>query len=146
MSPYEIVAVVISVISIIVSLISLFKAWKADKIAQGQIEISIHQLISQTKKDFMEMSIVVSEELSADKKEVKEALKQALRTAQEQNLNAYEEACAKYLDGKVDKERFKKNYSVEIRQLVEQYSEKYGATTPYKATIKVYNEWNNLEK
>ena len=49
MSPYEIVAIVISVISIIMSVISLIKAWKADKIAQGQIEISIHQLINQTK-------------------------------------------------------------------------------------------------
>ena len=146
MSPYEIVAVVISVISIIMSIISLRKAWKADKIAQGQIEISIHQLINQTKKDVMDISVIVSEKLSANKEEIEEALKQALKTAQEQNLNAYEEACAKYLDGKVDKERFKKNYSVEIRQLVEKYSEKYGATTPYKATIKVYNEWNNLEK
>ena len=146
MSLYEIVAVVISVISIIMSIISLIKAWKADKIAQGQIEISIHQLINQTKKDVMDISVIVSEKLSANKEEIEEALKQALKTAQEQNLNAYEEACAKYLDGKVDKERFKKNYSVEIRQLVEKYSEKYGATTPYKATIKVYNEWNNLEK
>ena len=146
MSLYEIVAVVISVISIIMSIISLIKAWKADKIAQGQIEISIHQLINQTKKDVMDISVIISEKLSANKEEIEEALKQALKTAQEQNLNAYEEACAKYLDGKVDKERFKKNYSVEIRQLVEKYSEKYGATTPYKATIKVYNEWNNLEK
>lgn len=146
MSLYEIVAVVISVISIIMSIISLIKAWKADKIAQGQIEISIHQLINQTKKDVMDISVIVSEKLSANKEEIEEALKQALKTAQEQNLNAYEEACAKYLDGKVDKERFKKNYSVEIRQLVEKYSEKYGATTPYKATIKVYNKWNNLEK
>ena len=94
----------------------------------------------------MDISVIISEKLSANKEEIEEALKQALKTAQEQNLNAYEEACAKYLDGKVDKERFKKNYSVEIRQLVEKYSEKYGATTPYKATIKVYNEWNNLEK
>ena len=146
MSPYEIVAIVISVISIIMSVISLIKAWKADKIAQEQIEISIHQLINQTKKDVMDISVIISEKLSANKEEIEEALKQALKTAQEQNLNAYEEACAKYLDGKVDKERFKKNYSVEIRQLVEKYSEKYGATTPYKATIKVYNEWNNLEK
>lgn len=108
MSPYEIVAVVISVISIIMSIISLRKAWKADKIAQGQIEISIHQLINQTKKDVMDISVIISEKLSANKEEIEEALKQALKTAQEQNLNAYEEACAKYLDGKVDKERFKK--------------------------------------
>ena len=33
-----------------------------------------------------------------------------------------------------------------VYEAVEKYSEKYGATTPYKATIKVYNEWNNLEK
>ena len=149
MTLYEIVAIVISAIGILISIISIVRANNAHKIAQGQIELNIHQLISQTKKDVMEVSLLIAEKCSNDDQEMKGVLKQALNTASEQNLNAYEEACAKYLDNKVDKERFKKNYHIEIRQLVEDENNgnKFDATTsPYKAILKVYKEWNDLEK
>ena len=76
-------------------------------------------------------------------------VRQAFESARELNLNAYEEACAKYLDGKVDKKRFKKNYHVEIRNLVENDNNKDkfdGVTSKYKCILEVYEEWNNLEK
>lgn len=92
------------------------------------------------------MTLMITEKLSPNQNEMKEILSQALESAIEQNFNAYEEACAKYLDKKVDKERFKKNYIVEIRQLVERNPNKYNTTSPYKATLRVYNEWNNLEE
>ena len=55
----------------------------------------------------------------------------------------------KYLDEKIDKVRFKKSYHTEIRQLVE--SEKLQSyfnpvTSKFKGILKVYDEWNNLEK
>ena len=121
----------------------------AHKISQGQIELEIHQLINQTQKDVMEISIVIAEKLPDNSPEAKIMIKKALSTAYERNLNAYEEACAKYLDNKVDKERFKKNYHLDIRKLVENehFKDKFNSTTsPYKAILKVYNEWNNLEK
>jgi hypothetical protein len=68
--------------------------------------------------------------------------------AVESNLNAYESACSKYIDGKTDKERFIKLYKVEIRQLVEEPELKQyfdALTTRYKAITTVYNEWENLE-
>ena len=145
MSIYEVIAIFISAVGIVISIISLIKVHKADKISQGQIELNIHQLISGTKKDVLDLTLMVTEKLSSDQEKTKEILNQALESAKEQNLNAYEEACAKYLDNKVDKERFKKNYIIEIRQLVERNSDKYNTTSPYKATLKVYNEWNNLE-
>lgn len=145
MSVYEIIAIVISFIGIVLSVISLIKANKADKISQGQIELNIHQLISGTKKDVLDLTLMITEKLSPNQNEMKEILNQALELAREQNFNAYEEACAKYLDKKVDKERFKKNYIVEIRRLVERNPDMYNMTSPYKATLKVYNEWNNLE-
>ena len=145
MSVYEIIAIVISVFGIVLSVISLIKSNKADKISQGQIELNIHQLISGTKKDVLDLTLMITEKLSPNQNEMKDILNQALESALEQNFNAYEEACAKYLDKKVDKERFKKNYIVEIRRLVEQNPDKYNTTSPYKATLKVYEEWNNLE-
>lgn len=148
MSPYEIVAVVFSSIGLLISIISIVRANSAHKIAQGQIELNIHQLLNQTKKDVMDVTIVIAEKCSNDDQNMKGVLTQALNTANERNLNAYEEACAKYLDNKVDKERFKKNYHIEIRQLVEDANNKnkFDATTsPYKAILKVYKEWNDLE-
>ena len=100
-------------------------------------------MINQTKKDVRDITLTI-----AKKSDDKDILSQAFNSAIESNLNAYEEACAKYLDNKVDKERFKRNYSVEIRQLVENtnYKKYFDATTsPYKCILKVYNEWNNLE-
>ena len=62
--------------------------------------------------------------------------------------NAYDEAWAKYLDGKVDKVRFKKLYYTEIKNLVEDNNTKPHYNTidsKFQATIKI-EEWNNFEK
>ncbi len=149
MTPYEIAAIVIAALGLLISIISILRANNAHKIAQGQIELSIHQLINQTKKDVMEISLKIADKCSDNSDQMKTVLTQALNSAVEQNLNAYDEACAKYLDNKVDKERFKKNYHVEIRQLVENenYRDKFDSnTSPYKGILKVYREWNDLEK
>ena len=149
MTLYEIVAIVIAAFGLLISVISIVRANSAHKIAQGQIELSIHQLLNQTKKDVMEVSLKIADKCSNDSTQMKDVLTQALNSAIEQNLNAYDEACAKYLDNKVDKERFKKNYHVEIRQLVENknYQDKFDSnTSPYKGILKVYREWNDLEK
>lgn len=145
MTNYEIGVFTISFISLIFSVISFgvstFSNYRQKKISQGQMEIQINQMISNTKKEVMDISLLI-----ADRNE--EILKQAFRSARELNLNAYDEACAKYLDNKVDKERFKRNYFIEIRQLVESESNAEffsSPATPYRCIIKVYNEWNNLE-
>lgn len=148
MTVYEIIAVIVSVIGLVASIYSIIRANNAHKIAQGQIELNIHQLLNQTKKDEMEISMMIAQKCSNNDETVK-LLKNALKSAMERTVNAYEEACAKYLDGKVDKERFKKNYHIEIRQLVEDnnYKKYFDSTTSsYKAILKVYKEWNDLEK
>ena len=74
-------------------------------------------------------------------------LKNQLKALDEDVLNAYDEACAKYIDKKVDRERFKKMYMHEIRQLVESddFAHKYNCIqSRYNATKRVYDEWNNL--
>ena len=143
----EYIALILSTAGIIISLISLFKSFRNDKLSQGQMELSIHQLLSQSKKDIAAITLSIAEKSSGDVKA--ELLNKLLDDALERELNAYEEACAKYLDGKVDKERFKRNYHLELRQLVENESTKNyfdGVKSPYKCILKVYSQWNNMEK
>lgn len=149
MTGYEITAIVIAAIGLIISIISIMMSFSAHKISQGQIELEIHQLINQAQKDVLDISIMMVEKLPDNSKDAKIMIKKALNAAYERNLNAYEEACAKYLDNKVDKDRFKKNYHLDIRNLVqnEQFQDKFNPLiSPYKAILKVYNDWNNLEK
>ena len=114
MTCYEKTAIIVSVISALVSIGSIIfshcAAKKANSIAeeqkmisQGQIELEIHQMISQTKRDVLDIALKIQGNQMG-------IVQQAFETAREMNLNAYDEACSKYLDGKVDKERFKKNY------------------------------------
>jgi hypothetical protein len=85
----------------------------------------------------------------AKDKTIKAIYEQMFDSAQEDLRNAYEEACSRYRDGKVDKERFKRMYSTEIRQLVEDEAQKkeYDTiSTRYECTVAVYKEWFQLEK
>ena len=81
MTPYEIVAVVISSVGLLISIISIVRANNAHKIAQGQIELNIHQLLNQTKKDVMDVTLVIAEKCSGNDQEMKSVLTQALNTA-----------------------------------------------------------------
>ena len=99
-----------------------------------------------------------------------ESKKLLINMAYEDFLNAYDEACAKYLEEKNDEEksentelnkdeesnlnvedkiRFKKTYNSEIRKVVENENSKRHLdpiTTNYRSLLKVYSEWNNLEQ
>ena len=58
--------------------------------------------------------------------------------------NAYEDACDKYRQGKVNKEGFRRMYQIEIRRLVEEepYKKYYEDNqSPYINTLNVYREW-----
>ena len=87
--------------------------------------------------------------LHLSKEPKNKVIQQQVMAALESVANAYDEACTKYIDGKIDKNRFKKTYANELRKWVESESVKDKYVMPhsqYKATIKVYDEWNNLEK
>ena len=87
--------------------------------------------------------------MSEDEKSICEAFEKQYSEARQNLINSYEEACTKYLDGKIDKVRFKKNYIIEIRNIVEAKELKGlfdSHSSRYKAIIKVYDEWENLEK
>lgn len=152
--------VIFTALAVFVSVIALWVSFKASQkgndlasvandltktandMQMAQVEMQIRELILSARSRYEDKVVqfkgVEDEELS----------KAMLDSALEGVLNAYDEACAKYLDGKVDKERFKKLYHNEIRQLVDDVAikEKYREPqTKFHATVKVYTEWNNLE-
>ena len=105
--------------------------------------MQIRSMITSAKSHFSEMS----NQLAANPDN--ETLKASVSAALEDIANAYDEACMKYLDGKVDKARFKRAYINEIKNWVEDDVVKDKYVMPqskFHATVKVYNEWYNLEQ
>ena len=109
--------------------------------AQGALETQIRSSISES----VYYMALIGVEMAKDTENAgNELLQQAYYAAEETYRNAYEDACGKYLDGKVDKNRFKKLYNVEIRRLVEDepYKRYYeNNQSAYTSTLTVYREW-----
>lgn len=162
MMNFEVVSIIIAVTAVLISLASLWYARSANGLAKtanelaknslslesANVELYINERITNTKERVTDVMVKLAD-LERDESKKIEMLRQALGAFVENNINAYEEACAKYRDGKVDKERFEKMYHVEIRNLVENKShEQYfdGIRSPYKAILMVYEQWNNKEK
>jgi hypothetical protein len=151
--PYEILSILISVGALIISIIALIKSVSS---TSANIELMINERITNTKDKVNEVAMQMAPLLSKDKDKRTaeeegqlEMLRKVYDSAVESNLNAYEEACAKYLDRKVDRKRFKKTYKTEIRQLVEDDSLRdrfEPLTSKFKAIMRIYDEWENLEK
>ena len=91
------------------------------------------------------------EKLQDESEELQEEIEMIIKVtsaAKERMLNSYDEICMKYLDGKIDKERFKKAYSIEIINLVDEFQDFYNKNKNkrgYQATITVYDEWTKIE-
>ena len=122
------IAVVLSTISVIVSIITWIKT---DKKTNAQIEIEIKKMIDEKKQAFINK--VLGEKMITN-------------YLIEEELNAYDKACALYRDNKVDKERFKKDYYNEITNIFEnenfvsvgKLNEK---SCKYNNLIDIYEEW-----
>ena len=129
-------------ISVLAFAFSLFSFIRSSALIKGQVEMQIREMISSARWRFSDLSIQLADE------ENNTTLAASTMAALEDVLNAYDEACAKYIDNKVDRERFKKLYTNEIRNLVEDENTKKYYVMPqsrFQATVKVYREWNNLE-
>ena len=143
------IEMIIACISFVVSIINLFfyirfqgkyneSAKTQTLTAQGAIETQIRNSISDASKEVRHCAIDV------EKHPQNKVIMQAYLCAEEMYRNAYEDACAKYIDGKIDKERFEKMYKQEIYKLVndEKQAEYYSKNqTPYSSTVAVYKQW-----
>ncbi len=120
--------------------------------AQGALETQIRNVINESNHERIMIALEKLKYLDEDNEDAESKIKEkrkriltvALELSEENYRNAYEDACAKYLDGKVDRDRFEKMYKSDIRRLVEsEPHKKYYATnqSPYSNTLRVYNEW-----
>ena len=106
--------------------------------AQGAVETQVRNSISDANKEVLHYATEVEKNPSS------KVTQQAYFSAEEMYRNAYEDACAKYLDRKIDVERFEKMYKQEIYKLVNdpQQKEFYATNqTTYASTVAVYKNW-----
>lgn len=162
----NVIGIVLDAVTIIIAIIAIFISVKANRnskeanvnseranaLASGEIEISIANSIRETENRVSDIASQIAF-LTPDQKQdnsIIETMNYRLGQAQEANLNSYDEACAKYKDNKVDKERFRKNYFHSIKNIVEDedLNKKYfnSVTSKYECIIYVYNEWHKLER
>ena len=151
----DLAMVILTALAVLVSVIALYVSFKASQkgnelasVANDLTKTANDMQMAQVEMQIRELILSARSRVQFKNDEDIELCKSMLDSALEGVLNAYDEACAKYLDGKVDKERFKKLYHDEIRQLVDDATtkEKYmEPQTKFHATVKVYTEWNNLE-
>jgi len=138
METSEIITLIIAGASLITAMYSLSNSISHKKLIKGQVEIQISNRISSARNRRDDLAIKYKDELSNN------IVSAILDSADEDFLTAYDEACQKYIDKKVDKERFKKSYRNQIKAIVENknYNEYYnGLQSQYKATTTVYSEW-----
>ncbi len=136
----------VEILSIIVSTLALlfsgFSFHRSSALVKGDMELKVRDMIFTAKCRYTDLVIQQSRDPENG------VLPSAVHSAMEDVANAYDEACAKYIDKKIDRARFKKMYSGEIRNLVENQHMKENYVMPqskYQATVKVYDEWNRTE-
>lgn len=127
---------------------------------QGGLEVSLRSMLSARRDQIGAVARDLEnlrrgrgpDALSATEKEHLRGIALRFDEAHEEFLNALEQACALYRDGKCDRDRFKKMFVKEVREMVEikgdspfsKFVHPEG-TCDFKAVWAVYHEWNNLE-
>lgn len=160
MDAKEILTLIGTVVSVVFGVISVIAAFASRSIATGQAETGLRAAIRMTRQAVRDLNLQVEEIIdgktesawNAEQKRRLKGIGPAIREAVEDNLNAYEDACAKYLDGKIDRSRFKKTYIEEIRNLckekagiIGEFMHPEGASN-FQAIWKVYRQWHIHEK
>ena len=137
-----IITLVIGIGTILVAICAIINSYQNTRLAQAQVEMQIRERISNARVRYEDLTIKHGQKTDND------LILAVFKSSEEEFANAYDEACQKYLDKKVDKIRFKKSYSNEIKNIVDDsaFSERYkGSQTRFQATVKVYNKWFKLE-
>ncbi|MEQ9905825.1 hypothetical protein [Pectobacterium aroidearum] len=119
--------VVIALLSAVIAFFSARFTAKRDLNSLGDSEIKTFEMIARAEKDFADLNVkfigkYVAEPEKAPNEEIEHHTYYTHSV-----LNAYEIACQRYRDGKLDKGRFKKTYSARIKKLC--------SSTPYKEKL-----------
>ena len=165
MTNYEILTILISFTTLIVSLVVFLNSQKIRLVDEknsnrlleieennlkhnmAQTELHIQELLVNARKLFLDINLEKLKLSFDNNSDAKELANKLTSNSLQEILNAYEIACMKYLDSKVDKDRFKKTYYQEVRQIFENISYKpfLNKENSFHALKKVNQEWNNLE-
>ncbi len=116
-------------------IITFFVYRYTKKQSDAQMEIAVREMISSARSNLRQIIITDTS--------VKEAL---LNEAKEELLNAYDEACAKYIDKKIDKKTFKRMYYGEIKNIVKNEEFKKMINWPkskFPHIVQVHQEWDS---
>ena len=158
------VAILSLVISIIALVCSAIASNVANRISAKDLNVSYATIELDMRRSINEASVRVSElslqmrplitrlesgTITGEERNQLSALERSFTAATENYLNVYDELCGKYIDSKIDKVRFRKSFNFEVRNLVEREALKTffdPTTSRYKAILRVYDEWENLEK
>lgn len=139
---------------------SLSSADRANNIAIGQTETSLREQIMNARNRMEDCGFKIQEflkgrqkaDLNDEELPHLDFLESTWRSSTESYLNAYEDACGKYLDDKTDKERFKKAYINEVKNICDPKRTSFErlmhpeSTSNFEAIWKVYKEWHRHEK
>ena len=154
-------AIVISVLALVVSITVAVKNARHNAIvrqhAAASAETAVLGQINSARGRLADVNLKLQDvykgrlpsNLSADEKRYVNGLEGIYHEAIEVLLNTYELACGMYLDGKVDRVRFKRQYAEELKTLFKASEaikkRLLDITSPFKAMRAVYEEWHNLE-
>lgn len=121
------------------------KAEKALKLAQGTIEIELRNSISNARRRVDEFGLDL-QNFKLDRPDAELiAHEKIFWSILEDYLNQYDRACMLYLDKKIDKKAFRREYQTELKNIItnENYKERYfnKAKPRFESVIKVYNKW-----
>jgi hypothetical protein len=155
----------VSVLSLIATVFFAAAAGRAAHLASsinmGQAETALRSAITATRQPVRQLAVEIaslldgrrSDQLSAEEKRRLNGYELPFNEAVEDNLNAYETACAHYIDNKIDRQRFHRLYVREIQNLCECDGENPvhafihpEGSSKFQAIWKVYREWHHLEK
>ncbi len=133
---------------------------RANEISIGQTETALREQITSARQRMEELNYKMRDilrgrdrsQLSDEENNHIDSLEPSWNSTVENYLNAYEDACGKYLDNKTDRQRFKKMYIREIRNICDPHRKAYErhmhpeSTSHFEAIWKVYKEWNRYEE
>lgn len=139
-----IVSAVFSAVMVFVARSANATARNVNKIENALVELEIHNALTSAKD--RELDIALMRAASATEEHRSDVLDMAVRMSHENTLNAYEVACFKYVDGKVDRDRFRRTYFVEIANIWKHESEQnpqFGEL--YTGISAVHSEWMSLQ-
>lgn len=158
------IAIGVSVVALLVAGYSAFQYRKANSIAQKALDKTDSTLDIQTSALKLQEAALenqITHSISMASKEIREAVlalsnvdektpnyaifEKNYKSAQETWLNAYDQACMSYREGKLNKETFQKTYEVPVRKLFEDkdFHDFFNPpdTSDYPSIIAVYREW-----